>query len=182
MRPATRPCLRRCCALVLALLCLAIVPARAAAQMGLQSEDAIGRVSQVLQGLNLTTNQRILWQQVEARSRRLIAERQAVRDRGMFEARRALANLDVELRQIAARLDAASDEERRLARQIQEEWLVLEEALDDRQRKELREFMLDQLARGDRPAPERAEPRRPDARDSRAPASGGRPPTGGYPR
>ena len=181
MRPASRRDLRRMLRIgAITAAAFLAVPGFALPEFGLQSEDAIARIAGLREQLGLTANQRILWQQVESRSRELIRERQLLRNRTHQETRAALADARIELRLIANRLNASNDEEARIARQIQEQWLTLDEALDDNQRKVVREFLVDLLARGDAAADPRPSQERPPDRGDRR-SREGRPPGGGSP-
>jgi hypothetical protein len=111
--------------------------------------------------LNLNANQQTLWAQVESRSKALLRERKARRERLQEATRQGLQAQNVELRDLQAGLEAEQAATAAEERQLRAWWLGINDALDDGQRQAAAKFLVDQLIRmeegpggghGERPA------------------------------
>ncbi|MET0323402.1 MAG: hypothetical protein ABW069_22005, partial [Duganella sp.] len=102
--------------------------------MDMRAEDFLPMANDLKKLLNLTPNQQTLWQQTESRTRNLLRERKARRERLQASALAAAQTPGVELRDVAK----AVDEETSLAvgeeKSLREWWLVVNDALDENQR------------------------------------------------
>lgn len=150
-------------------LCLHAGLASAAPLMDLRAEDLLPMASTLRASLALNPNQLLLWQQSEARSRTLLRERQARRERLQKGAAGLAARDKAEMRELgmaAEKEAAASAQEDAQLRAI---WLTMNDALDDQQRGTVLRFLADQLARVRDAAPASASsPSRPGADGAQA--------------
>jgi hypothetical protein len=122
-------------------------PAAAVPLMELRAEDLVPMAAQFRPSLNLSNNQQALWQQVENRSKTLLRERKARRERLQESSQAALAGKGVELRDLTAALDAEASATAAEDKQLREWWLSVNDALDDGQRQAVAGFLGDQLLR-----------------------------------
>lgn len=138
------PALRLCAALVLG-VAGATASAVPIAEMRLQ--DLLPMAPDFKTELKLNANQQILWQQVENRTRQLLRERQARRERLQAGVQQALAAPNVELRELVAGLDNEATLSLAEEKQVREWWLTVNDALDERQRQAVAVFIAGQMAR-----------------------------------
>lgn len=158
-----------------AVLALALHGASAAAAplMDLRAEDVLPMAAQLRTELALNANQQLLWQQSEARTRALLRERQARRERLQVQAVQLSARPDAELRELGTATEAEAAASAREDEQLRALWLTMNDALDDRQRANVLRFLADQL--------ERVRDGAPPAREGGAGREGGRGGPGGGP-
>lgn len=126
---------------------LAALPALATPLVDLMASDILPMTEQLRKDLQLTPNQQTLWQQSEQKTRAILNQRQQRRARLQQDTERVLRTPDAELRELARGYDddgAASEQE---ARQLRETWFTLADALDDRQRKQVQDYILDRMQR-----------------------------------
>lgn len=128
-------------------LAMAVAPAFAVPVMDMRAEDLLPMAAEFRKSLNLNANQQTLWAQVESRSRALLRERKARRERVQEATRQGLLAQSVELRELQAGLEAEQAASAAEERQLREWWLGINDALDDRQRQAAAKFLLDQLLR-----------------------------------
>ncbi|MBD8531372.1 MULTISPECIES: hypothetical protein [unclassified Massilia] len=121
--------------------------ALAAPVMELRVEDLLPMAPHLRNALALNPNQLLLWQQSEARTRTLLRERQARRERLQKGATQLAAREDAELRELglAAETEAAASAQEEA--QLRSLWLTMNDALDDNQRRTVLRFLADQLER-----------------------------------
>lgn len=135
---------------------LAATCAHALPVMDMRVEDLLPMAAEFKKSLSLSNNQQILWQQIEAKTRHLIHERQSRRERLQAAGKQWLEGSAVELRDMAGALDAESGASAAEEKQLREWWLGLNDALDEKQRQAVATFLLEQLQRvpdnGGRPA------------------------------
>jgi len=131
------------------LLALALHGASAAAAplMDLRAEDVLPLAAQLRTSLALNPNQQLLWQQSEARTRALLRERQARRERLQKQAVQLAANPNAELRELGTAAEAEAAASAREDQQLRAAWLTVNDALDDRQRGAVLRLLADQLER-----------------------------------
>ena len=131
------------------LLALALHGASAAAAplMDLRAEDVLPMAAQLRTSLALNPNQQLLWQQSEARTRALLRERQARRERLQKQAVQLAANPNAELRELGTAAEAEAAASAREDQQLRAAWLTVNDALDDRQRGAVLRLLADQLER-----------------------------------
>jgi len=131
------------------MLALALHGASAAAAplMDLRAEDVLPMAAQLRTSLALNPNQQLLWQQSEARTRALLRERQARRERLQKQAVQLAANPNAELRELGTAVEAEAAASAREDQQLRAAWLTVNDALDDRQRGAVLRLLADQLER-----------------------------------
>ena len=119
-------------------------------------EDLLPMAPDFKAELKLNANQQILWQQMEGRTRQLLRERKARRERLQASVQQALAKPGVELRELVSGLDQENDASLAEQKQLRAWWLDVNDALDETQRQAVAAFIAGQMARvmgGDGPAP-----------------------------
>jgi len=131
--------------------------ALAAPLMEVRAEDLLPMAPHLRNALALNPNQLLLWQQSEARTRTLLRERQARRERLQKGATQLAAREDAELRELglAAETEAAASAQEEA--QLRSLWLTMNDALDDNQRRTVLRFLADQLERVRDGAPPHAD-------------------------
>ena len=97
--------------------------------------------------LKLNANQSTLWQQVEGKSRQLLRERKARRERLQAVVTQGLQAPRLELRDLLAGLDTESTLSLAEEKQLREWWLSVNDALDENQRQMVAQFIAGQMAR-----------------------------------
>jgi hypothetical protein len=145
-------------AILLALALAGSAPVLAVPLMDMQADDLLPLASEFRKSLNLNANQQTLWQQVESRTRAVLRERQARRERLQQQARTALGAPGVELRELGKALDAEAAASSAEDRQLRELWLTVNDALDDRQRRQVADLVAEQMERVPQAAVPQAAP------------------------
>ena len=139
------PALRR---LGLALLLgTAAVSASAVPVAEMRLEDLLPMAPDFKAELKLNANQTILWQQVEGKTRQLLRERKARRERLQAAVTQGLQAPRLELRDLVAGLDNESTLSLAEEKQVREWWLSVNDALDESQRQAVAQFIAGQMAR-----------------------------------
>lgn len=122
-------------------------------------EDLLPMAPDFKTELKLNANQQILWQQMEGKTRQLLRERKARRERLQASVQQALATPGVELRELVGGLDQEGEASLAEQKQLRGWWLTVNDALDETQRQAVAAFIAGQMARVmEGPAP-RSEPR-----------------------
>jgi hypothetical protein len=134
-------------AILLTLALAGSAPAFAVPLMDMHASDLLALAAEFRKSLNLDANQQTLWQQVEGRSRAILRERQARRERLQQQASTALGAPGVELRDLGKALDAEAAASSAEERQLRELWLTVNDALDDKQRRQVAELVAEQMER-----------------------------------
>lgn len=129
------------------LLCTLALSAQALPLMDMKAEDLMPMVSEFKKSLNLTPNQQTLWQQTESKTRNLLHERQARRERLQAAAKTGLEAPNVELRDLASAVDAETATSAAEEKQMRAWWLEVNDALSDAQRKQVAQIITEQLLR-----------------------------------
>jgi len=142
-------------ALMLALLLgSASLSAAAVPLAEMRLEDLLPMAPDFRNELKLNANQQILWQQMEGKTRQLLRERKARRERLQASVQQALATPGVELRELVGGLDQESEASLAEQKQLRAWWLDVNDALDETQRQAVASFIAGQMARVmDAPAP-----------------------------
>lgn len=131
--------------------------AAASPLMDLRADDLLAMAPELRKALALNANQQLLWQQSEQRTRALLRERQGRRERLQAQAAALANNPGAELRELGTAADAEAQASAREDKALREQWLLLNDALDDRQRAVVLRFLADQLERVRDAAPPRGE-------------------------
>lgn len=159
-------------AIVLGLATLAS-PAHAVRLMDLRAEQLIVGAESIRKDLELTPNQQTLWQQSAAKAQALLRARQQRRDKLQADLKAALAAGVPDLRDLDPGVEAEAVASAAEDRQLRELWLLVNDALTDKQRGQVNALLLSQLERVDADGP-----RGPGGAGGR---EGGRGPGGGGP-
>ena len=110
-------------------------------------EDLLPMAPDFKAELKLNANQSTLWQQVEGKSRQLLRERKARRERLQAGVTQGLQAPQLELRDLLAGLDMESTQSLAEEKQLREWWLSVNDALDEHQRQMVAQFIAGQMAR-----------------------------------
>jgi uncharacterized membrane protein len=140
-------CMRVLTKIAAGVLCTLAFSAQALPLMEMKAEDLMPMVSEFKKSLNLTPNQQTLWQQTETKTRNLLHERQARRERLQAAAKTGLEAPNVELRDLAGAVDAETATSAAEEKQMRAWWLEVNDALSDAQRKQVAQIITEQLLR-----------------------------------
>ncbi|MCX7293040.1 hypothetical protein [Janthinobacterium sp.] len=110
-------------------------------------EDLLPMAPDFRTELKLNANQTTLWQQVEGKSRQLLRERKARRERLQAAVTQGLQAPRLELRDLLAGMDNESTVSLAEEKQLREWWLSVNDALDEHQRQMVAQFIAGQMAR-----------------------------------
>ena len=110
-------------------------------------EDLLPMAPDFRMELKLNANQTTLWQQVEGKTRQLLRERKARRERLQAAVTQGLQSPRLELRDLLAGLDTESTQSLAEEKQVREWWLSVNDALDEQQRQAVAQFIAGQMAR-----------------------------------
>ena len=131
--------------------------AAASPLMDLRTDDLLAMAPELRKALALNANQQLLWQQSEARTRAILRERQGRRERLQAQATALAQDPGAELRTLDTAADAEAQASAAEDKALREQWLLLNDALDDRQRTQVLRFLADQLERVRDGGPARGE-------------------------
>ena len=115
--------------------------------MDLRAEDLLPMASTLRASLALNPNQLLLWQQSEARTRTLLRERRARRERLQKSAAALAARDGAEMRELGTAVETEAAAGAQEDAQLRAMWLTMNDALDDGQRRSVLRFLADQLER-----------------------------------
>jgi hypothetical protein len=110
-------------------------------------EELMRSEGDLKKSLHLNSNQQLLWEQTEAKTRSLLRTRQSRREQLQAKLKTMLGNNGTDLRDVAKDIDADADLSHQEDRQLREYWLTVNDALDDTQRQTVLQFLADQLDR-----------------------------------
>ncbi len=113
----------------------------------LRAEDLLPMAAEFKKTLNLNPNQQTLWNQVEAKSRAVLRERQQRREQLQKSALQALGAGKVELRDLSPAVEADADLSAKEQKQLREWWLTVNDALDETQRQQVAKLLAEELLR-----------------------------------
>ena len=152
-------------------------PAFAVPVHAIHAEELIAMAPDLRKSLSLNANQQTLWGQVDGRSRAILRERAARRERLQRQARTVVTTTAPELRTLATAMDAEDAAVQLEDKQLRELWLTVNDALDDKQRAQVAQFVAEQLERVE-DGPRQNAPRDRDSGEKR-PRGGGKGGMGG---
>nr|WP_315220479.1 hypothetical protein [uncultured Duganella sp.] len=138
-------------------------PARAVPVLDMHAEDFLPMADDLRKALNLNPNQQILWQQTESKTRNLLRERKARRERLQEATQAGTQGANVELRDLTKAIDVEADAAAAEEKLLREWWLTVNDALNESQRKIVAQQVGEHLLRvqdnggGPRGASERKE-------------------------
>jgi uncharacterized membrane protein YgcG len=157
-RPSSSVVRRLGAALALSAL---LSPAFALPVMEMRAEDYLPMAAELKKSLSLNTNQQTLWSQTESKTRNLLRERKARRERLQAATLAAAQGANVELRDVAKAIDDETNLSTAEEKQLREWWLTVNDALSESQRQAVVQMLSEQLQRvpdsGSAPRPERKE-------------------------
>jgi hypothetical protein len=134
-------------ALACTLLACACGASVATPVMEMRADDLLPMAPEFRKSLNLNANQQTLWIQVENKSRAIVRERTARRERLQQALKTGLAGAKVELRDLDGALAAESAASAQEEKQLRELWLGVNDALDENQRQQVATLFAEQLIR-----------------------------------
>lgn len=136
-------------------------PAFALPVTEMRAEDYLPMAAELKKSLNLNVNQQTLWSQTEAKTRKLLSERKARRERLQAATLAGTQGANVELRDLGKALDEETTLSAAEEKQLREWWLTVNDALTEGQRQTVVQLVSEQLQRvpdnGGSPRPERRE-------------------------
>lgn len=152
-----------------AMLTGAAASALAIPVMDMHIEDMINMGPDFKKELNLTPNQDRLWSKVDGETRQLVRERVSRRERLQSAIQQGLQAPNVELRDMVGAMDAETATSAAEEKQLRQWWLMVNDALDENQRRAVATFFAEQMLRvQDSNAPRSERPK-----SDSAPKSGG---------
>ncbi|MYM69334.1 hypothetical protein GTP45_21190 [Pseudoduganella sp. FT55W] len=159
MRFLPFPVRRLSAALILSAL---LSPAFALPVAEMRAEDYLPMASELKKSLSLNANQQTLWAQTESKTRKLLSERKARRERLQAATLAGAQGANVELRDLGKAMDEETNISAAEEKQLREWWLTVNDALSESQRQTVAQMLSEQLQRvapegGAAPRPERKE-------------------------
>lgn len=133
--------------MTLALLAGAIAPSFAVPVYEIHAEELIAMAPDLRKSLELNPNQQILWGQVDSRSHAILRERMQRRERLQRQAKTVVTTPSPELRTLGAAMDAEDAATQAEDKQLREMWLTVNDALTEKQRLQVAQFVGEQLER-----------------------------------
>jgi len=124
-----------------------LAPAFALPVMEMRAEDFLPMAAELKKTLGLNPNQQTLWQQVESKTRNLLRERQARRERLQAATQAATQGTNVELRDLAKGVEEESATSAGEEKLMREWWLTVNDALNETQRATVVQLVSEQLLR-----------------------------------
>jgi len=151
-------------------------PSYAVPVESIHAEELIAMAPDLRKSLSLNANQQTLWGQVDGRSHAILRARAARREKLHSLAKSVVTTASPELRTLGTAMDAEDAAVQAEDKQLREMWLTVNDALDEKQRLMVAQFIGEQLERVES-GPMRSEPR--DSGAEKRPHSGGRGGMGG---
>jgi hypothetical protein len=128
-------------------LSAALSPAFALPVMEMRAEDFLPMAAELKKTLNLNPNQQTLWQQTESKTRNLLRERQARRERLQAATLAGTKVAGAELRDLAKAVDEETTVSANEEKLMREWWLTVNDALNETQRQAVVQLVGEQLLR-----------------------------------
>ncbi|MTV38972.1 hypothetical protein [Duganella radicis] len=144
MRLLSLPLRRLSAALALSAL---LSPAFALPVTEMRAEDYLPMAAELKKSLNLNANQQTLWSQTESRTRKLLSERKARRERLQAATLAGTQGANVELRDLGKAMDEETNISAAEEKQLREWWLTVNDALTEGQRQTVVRLVGEQLQR-----------------------------------
>ena len=162
------------CALALG----AAAPSFAVPVYEIHAEELIAMAPDLRKALELNPNQQILWGQVDSRSHAILRARVQRRERLQAQAKTVVTTPSPELRTLGAAMDAEDAATQAEDKQLRELWLTVNDALDEKQRAMVAQYIGEQLERVEG-GPVRSAPEKRDSGEKRPRGGKGRGGMGG---
>jgi len=144
MRLLSSPLRRLSAALALSAL---LSPAFALPVTEMRAEDYLPMAAELKKSLNLNANQQTLWSQTESKTRKLLSDRKARRERLQAAALAGTQGASVELRELGKAMDEETTISAAEEKQLREWWLTVNDALTEGQRQMVVQLVSEQLQR-----------------------------------
>lgn len=109
-------------------------PAFAVPVLDMHAEDFLPMADDLRKALNLNPNQQVLWQQTESKTRNLLRERKARRERLQSATQAGTQGANVELRDLTKAIDEETNAAAAEEKLLREWWLTVNDALNESQR------------------------------------------------
>ena len=154
-------------ALATALSLGAAAPSFAVPVTSIHAEELIAMAPDLRRALALNANQQILWGQVDGRSHAILRERASRRERLQRQAKTVITTPSPELRTLGVAMDAEDAAIQAEDRQLRELWLTVNDALDEKQRLLVAQFIGEQLERVEGGPMRNSEPKERDSGEKR---------------
>jgi hypothetical protein len=154
-------------ALVSALALGAAAPSFAVPVTSIHAEELVAMAPDLRRALALNANQQILWGQVDGRSHAILRERAARRERLQRQAKTVITTPAPELRTLGGAMDAEDAAIEAEDKQLRELWLTVNDALDEKQRLQVAQFIGEQLERVEGGPMRNGEPKERDSGEKR---------------
>lgn len=164
-------------AVAAALLAGAAAPSFAVPVESIQAEVLLAMAPDLRKSLSLNANQQTLWGQVDSRSHTILRARALRREHLQDTAKTVIKTASPELRTLGAAMDAEDVAVQAEDKQLRELWLTVNDALDEKQRLMVVQFIGEQMERVEG-GPMRESREKSDSSEKR-PHSGGRGGMGG---
>jgi len=113
----------------------------------MRADDYLPMAAELKKSLNLNANQQTLWAQTESRTRKLLAERKARRERLQAAALAGVQAANPELRELGKAMDEETNTSAAEERQLREWWLTVNDSLTEGQRQAVAQLVAEQLQR-----------------------------------
>ena len=134
-------------ALAVALALGVSAPSFAVPVESIHAEELIAMAPDLRKSLSLNANQQTLWGQVDSRSHLILRARALRREKLQGTAKTVVGTKSPELRTLGAAMDAEDAAVQLEDKQLREMWLTVNDALDEKQRLMVVEFIGEQMER-----------------------------------
>ncbi|SHM85215.1 hypothetical protein SAMN05192549_1037 [Duganella sacchari] len=115
--------------------------------MDMRADDYLPMAAELKKSLNLNANQQTLWSQTETKTRNLLRERKARRERLQEATLAGAQSATAELRDLSKAIDEETTLGASEERQLREWWLTVNDALTESQRQMVVQLISEQLQR-----------------------------------
>lgn len=159
-------------AVACALALCAVAPSFAVPVYEIHVEELMAMAPDLRKSLELNPNQQTLWGQVDSRSHAILRARVQRREHLQAQARTVVTTPSPELRTLGAAMDAEDAATQAEDKQLRELWLTVNDALDEKQRAMVAQYVAEQLERVEG-GPMRSAPEKRDSGEKR-PRGGGK--------
>jgi len=134
-------------AVAVALTLGATAPSFAVPVESIHAEELIAMAPDLRKSLSLNANQQTLWGQVDSRSHTILRARALRREKLQSTAKSVIKTASPELRTLGAAMDAEDAAVEAEDKQLREMWLTVNDALDEKQRLMVVQFIGEQMER-----------------------------------
>jgi hypothetical protein len=134
-------------AVAIALVLGAAAPSYAVPVESIHAEELIAMAPDLRKSLSLNANQQILWGQVDGRSHAILRARALRREKLQSLAKTVVTTPSPELRTLGTAMDAEDAAVQAEDKQLRDMWLTVNDALDEKQRLMVVQFIGEQLER-----------------------------------